>query len=52
MARRRGIISKLLKGEVKRQVSRFRDKASAFLSMQKTDYSIRLDRVKVKNLLC
>jgi len=41
-------MKKWQEGEVKRQVSRFRDLASAFLSMLKTDYSIRLDRVTVK----
>ncbi len=51
MTIKRGVIAKSLKGWVKRQVSRFRDLASAFLSMLKTDYSIRLDRVAVKNVL-
>ncbi len=48
MAKRRRIIAKSLKDEIKRQVSRFRDLASAFLSMLKTDYSSRLDRVAEK----
>lgn len=33
MTRNRGVIAKSLKGGIKRQVSRFRDLASAFLSM-------------------
>ena len=39
MAKRRVVIAKSSKGEIKRQVSRFRDVASAFLSVFKTDYS-------------